>query len=160
MIKDPESTAMAILASYTRDRRGTPDDGMDLANFEREALKLIETGGYEQVRPASPPPARSQGCAAVAAAAAARVACVRETPERPLWRARGGVQAVTQLERLSQLIDAIVSRLRKKLPRKARQVGACAPPTLSMLAWRHRARSTGTPRVCAKGLAWHELSLC
>jgi hypothetical protein len=136
---------------------------MDLASFEREALKLIETGGYEQVRPASPPPARSQGCAAVAAAAAAaaaRVACVRETPERPLWRARGGVQAVTQLERLSQLIDAIVSRLRKKLPRKARQVGACATPTLSMLAWRHRARSTRTPRVCAKGLAWHELSLC
>ena len=47
---------------------------MDLANFEREALKLIETGGY--------------------------------------------VEAITQLERLSVLIDQIVGKLRKKLPKK------------------------------------------
>lgn len=53
---------------------------MDLAAFEREALKMIETGGYEQ--------------------------------------------AVTQLVRLSELIDAIVLRLRKKLPRKAREIDA------------------------------------
>ena len=48
----------------------------DLAAFEREALKLIETGGY--------------------------------------------LEAVTQLERLGALIDEIVRKLRKKLPRDQR----------------------------------------
>jgi hypothetical protein len=81
---------------------------MDLASFEREALKLIETGGY--------------------------------------------VEAITQLERLSTLIDEIVHKLRKKLPRKDRVGGKKAPTDDHPQAPKPKARATsaGLERLTAQ----------
>ena len=81
---------------------------MDLANFEREALKLIETGGY--------------------------------------------VEAITQLERLSVLIDQIVSKLRKKLPKKDRGEKFKMPSDDHPQAPKPKARATsaGLARLTAQ----------
>ena len=78
---------------------------MDLASFEREALKLIESGGY--------------------------------------------VEAITQLEKLSALIDEIVRKLRKKLPRKDRgKVATESHPDAPKP--RARATSAGLERLTAQ----------
>ncbi len=77
---------------------------MDLASFEREALKLIETGGY--------------------------------------------VEAITQLEKLSALIDEIVRKLRKKLPRKDRKAITEKHPDAPKP--RARATSAGLERLTAQ----------
>jgi hypothetical protein len=79
---------------------------MDLASFEREALKLIETGGY--------------------------------------------VEAITQLEKLSTLIDEIVRKLRKKLPAKDRGRKATTAKHPDAPKPRVRATSAGLERLTAQ----------